>query len=67
MKSFRLFSLALLAVFVSWPHAIAQPNSAAAPSPLVMWYQRPAGQWVEALPIGNGRIGAMVLDRKSVV
>ena len=27
---------------------------------LVLWYRRPAGQWVEALPIGNGRLGAMV-------
>lgn len=25
-----------------------------------LWYRRPATQWVEALPIGNGRIGAMV-------
>src|ERR1700674_744983 len=28
--------------------------------PLVLWYDRPASQWVEALPIGNGRLGAMV-------
>jgi alpha-L-fucosidase 2 len=27
---------------------------------LVLWYQRPARTWVEALPVGNGRIGAMV-------
>lgn len=27
---------------------------------LVMWYNRPAAEWVEALPIGNGRLGAMV-------
>jgi alpha-L-fucosidase 2 len=27
---------------------------------LILWYQRPAGQWVEALPVGNGRLGAMV-------
>jgi alpha-L-fucosidase 2 len=28
--------------------------------PLVLWYDKPATQWVEALPIGNGRLGAMV-------
>jgi len=28
--------------------------------PLVLWYDKPASQWVEAAPIGNGRIGAMV-------
>lgn len=27
---------------------------------LKLWYNHPARQWVEALPIGNGRLGAMV-------
>src|SRR5690606_32862776 len=27
---------------------------------LKLWYQQPAAQWVEALPVGNGRLGAMV-------
>jgi alpha-L-fucosidase 2 len=27
---------------------------------LVLWYEHPATQWVEALPIGNGRLGAMI-------
>jgi len=38
-------------------------GSATAPSePLALWYRRPAApnQWVQALAIGNGRIGAMV-------
>ena len=25
-----------------------------------LWYDRPAKEWLEALPIGNGRLGAMV-------
>jgi len=25
-----------------------------------LWYNEPAQQWVEALPVGNGRLGAMV-------
>ncbi len=25
-----------------------------------LWYNQPAKQWVEALPVGNGRLGAMV-------
>jgi alpha-L-fucosidase 2 len=29
-------------------------------SPLKLWYNQPASKWVEALPIGNGKIGAMV-------
>ncbi len=27
---------------------------------LRLWYRQPAAQWVEALPVGNGRLGAMV-------
>ena len=34
--------------------------SSPAQSPLKLWYDRPAGEWEEALPLGNGRIGAMV-------
>lgn len=28
--------------------------------PLKLWFDKPANQWEEALPIGNGRLGAMV-------
>jgi alpha-L-fucosidase 2 len=34
--------------------------AAAPPWPLCLWYRQPAGKWEEALPLGNGRIGAMV-------
>jgi alpha-L-fucosidase 2 len=27
---------------------------------LKLWYSSPAQQWVDALPVGNGRLGAMV-------
>jgi alpha-L-fucosidase 2 len=27
---------------------------------LTLWYDRPATEWTEALPIGNGRLGAMI-------
>ncbi len=29
-------------------------------APWTLWYRQPATQWVEALPIGNGRLAAMV-------
>ena len=29
-------------------------------SDLKLWYDKPAGLWVESLPLGNGRLGAMV-------
>ena len=38
----------------------ASPGVASTPAPPVLWYPRAAARWVEALPIGNGRLGAMV-------
>ncbi|MEP6700441.1 MAG: glycoside hydrolase family 95 protein [Bacteroidota bacterium] len=31
---------------------------------LKLWYQQPATTWTEALPIGNGRLGAMVFGNE---
>ncbi|WP_057935647.1 glycoside hydrolase family 95 protein [Algoriphagus resistens] len=37
------------------------PIKAQESSPLTLWYQQPAGDvWTDALPIGNGRLGAMI-------
>ena len=30
---------------------------------LLLWYNQPAKEWNEALPIGNGRLGAMIFGR----
>ncbi|MCK4762164.1 MAG: glycoside hydrolase family 95 protein [Candidatus Aminicenantes bacterium] len=29
----------------------------------LLWYETPAGKWEEALPVGNGRLGAMVFGK----
>jgi len=29
-------------------------------SDMKLWYQQPAKEWTEALPVGNGRLGAMI-------
>ncbi|GAA4470860.1 glycoside hydrolase family 95 protein [Nibrella saemangeumensis] len=50
----RLSSLFLF-VFISL-NAVAQSNQ-------TIWYRQPARNWNEALPIGNGRLGAMVFGR----
>jgi alpha-L-fucosidase 2 len=39
------------------------PLGLSAQSDLKLWYQQPAEVWTEALPVGNGRIGAMVFGR----
>jgi alpha-L-fucosidase 2 len=35
-------------------------NNINAQTSLKLWYNKPATQWVEALPVGNGHIGAMI-------
>jgi hypothetical protein len=37
---------------------ISAPGESAAGH--LLWYRQPAGNWNEALPVGNGRMGAMV-------
>ena len=36
------------------PTALAEPT---------LWYDKPASEWLEALPVGNGSLGAMVFGR----
>ncbi|HYC70948.1 MAG TPA: glycoside hydrolase family 95 protein [Opitutaceae bacterium] len=40
--------------------SVASPNLRAAEADHFLRYDRPASEWVEALPVGNGRLGAMV-------
>ncbi|MBI1226668.1 MAG: glycoside hydrolase family 95 protein [Bacteroidetes bacterium] len=54
MKLSNYIKYLLVCTFIA-SNAIAQP-----PNPLKIWYQSPANIWEEALPIGNGRLGAMV-------
>jgi alpha-L-fucosidase 2 len=39
-------------------------SAAEASGDLRLWYREPASRWIEALPIGNGRLGAMVFGGK---
>lgn len=54
MKQFQLFILSLLVLSACQPTEVKDKS-------LVLWYDTPAEDWSkEALPIGNGRLGAMV-------
>ena len=33
---------------------------------LVLWYDKPAHEWTDALPIGNGRLGAMIFGGPAI-
>ena len=58
MRSLAFGSLLLLATVTAV--ATAPPTPAAADGRLRLWYRQPAANWNQALPIGNGRLGAMV-------
>lgn len=46
------------------PGSIPQSIDSRAFNPsTLLWYDRPAQKWEEALPVGNGRLGAMVFGR----
>jgi alpha-L-fucosidase 2 len=40
--------------------AASDANVSTSTKDLSLWYRQPADQWTEALPLGNGRLGAMV-------
>ncbi|MBN2272034.1 MAG: glycoside hydrolase family 95 protein, partial [Sedimentisphaerales bacterium] len=49
-------TIVILILTILGSMAIAQAPA----GPLSLWYRQPAKQWVEALAVGNGRLGAMV-------
>ena len=55
MKFFSAFLCVVLTAGAS-----AAPNPPSPADRLTLWYDRPAQYWEEALPVGNGRIGAMI-------
>ncbi|ACU04899.1 glycoside hydrolase family 95 protein [Pedobacter heparinus] len=56
----RYSILPVLAIFCISSDAIAQEQKGTA---LKLWYTQPAKVWEEALPLGNGKTGAMVFGR----
>ena len=40
--------------------ALAEPATAGSN---LLWYDKPAEKWVQALPVGNGRLGAMIFGQ----
>ena len=45
--------------------ALATPTRAQTQTARTLWYDQPAKVWEEALPLGNGRLGAMVFGRQA--
>ncbi len=59
MKYFSVFILILCLLPQFSCNCDTQQVNEIDPS-LVLWYNEPAESWTEALPVGNGRLGAMV-------
>lgn len=59
----RTIILSTVALWLSAAGTLSVSASASVASATdgnVLWYDKPAAMWTEALPIGNGRLGAMV-------
>ena len=61
-KEMKTSLLGLLLCVASATGALAQNTDA----PYKVWYDKPAHYWEEALPIGNGRIAAMVFGDPNI-
>lgn len=60
MKFLRLFTWIIPAFFLVVILFISCKPAENALHPLKLWYEQPAVEWTDALPVGNGRLGAMV-------
>jgi alpha-L-fucosidase 2 len=47
-------------LLLCWTATLGAAAAKPPPTPLRLWYDKPAANWNEALPLGNGRLGAMV-------
>jgi len=56
----KFLTASAAASFLPWP---AGEKSRKGRAREQLWYARPAVRWEEALPIGNGRLGAMIFGR----
>lgn len=62
-KFVAILSSALATLQVPWTRLFASPSKCAqnpTSSNRYLWFDQPARQWADALPVGNGRLGAMV-------
>ncbi len=60
-----ILSLLILSSCIDKPGGGALPPQDLDPTTM-LWYTYPADKWENALPIGNGRLGAMVFGRTDV-
>jgi len=54
MKTHKRILICLISLVVALPLLKAEQQ------PLKLWYTQPASEWMKSVPLGNGRLGAMV-------
>jgi alpha-L-fucosidase 2 len=65
----QIAAVAFLCLALPFPATPSDKNSKPLPEikptapSMVLWYRQPATKWVEANPIGNGRLGGMVFGK----
>jgi alpha-L-fucosidase 2 len=60
-KTIKLFLISLfVSLFIGAGCSVEAQQNSGEDDPLILWYQQPATAWTQALPLGNGRLGAMV-------
>ena len=67
-QNLLVFALYLLAFCLIMSGCVTDPSGRAGQNRLdtedwtgmKLWYQKPAKEWTESLPVGNGRLGAMI-------
>lgn len=65
MKRFAIITICVVVIFVTFScisDETSIPSKNINPTTL-LWYTHPADKWDNALPVGNGRLGAMVFGR----
>jgi alpha-L-fucosidase 2 len=55
MKNFKKLVFLISLVFLSCTESDSKKTA-----PINLWYEQPASNWMQALPVGNGRLGAMI-------
>jgi alpha-L-fucosidase 2 len=71
VKHFRMYAIQTVLVFLPLLFLLGvsgciPDDVQVEPTDLVLWFEEPAAVWDHALPVGNGRLGAMVFGRTDV-
>lgn len=56
-------SLGFIAVLIATAFLVKAIAEPVFETSSLLWYDKPATKWVEALPVGNGRLGAMIFGQ----